>query len=78
MHHLNDQQKGELIFELSHLFSEFGDSITEEEADLIEKAIATSTNEGIEFIHEDVWPVLFRIFKKYENFDFDTEQGEGE
>jgi hypothetical protein len=75
---LSDKQKGELIFELSHLFSEFGDSITDEEADLIVKAINTSTSEGLEFIGEDVWPVLFRIFKKYENFDFDTEQGEGE
>ena len=74
---MNDEQKAKLIFELSHLFTEFGDSIEDDEADLIESAIATSMNDGIEYIGDDYWSVLYRIFKKYENHDFESDS-EGE
>jgi Na+/phosphate symporter len=64
---MDNESKGKLMYELSYLYTEWGDELNEEEADLIKDCVKVATNEGLEHIGDIVWPVLYKIYRKYEN-----------
>jgi hypothetical protein len=68
---LSNEEKGTLLFELSYLYGEYGGALAVEESDLIKDALAVAQGHGTEQIADEVWPVLLKIYKKYENKELD-------
>jgi hypothetical protein len=58
--------KNSMLGELLYLYEEWGDLLTEEESDLIRESLEVARANGLEFIGDDVWKELDKIYKKYE------------
>lgn len=72
------EEKAVVLNELSYLYAEHGGALSDDETDIIKISLSVAQKEGLEFIGDDVWEVLFKIYHKYENKEIIEDDGEGE
>lgn len=75
---LSIEEKAVILNELSYLYAEYGGSLSEDETDIISISLSVAQKEGVEFIGDDVWLVLHKIYKKYEGKEIIEDDGEGQ